>query len=161
MCVVREQLPEMLEKIRPYAIRLAGKQDADDLLQQTAFLALRSAHQFQEGTNLANWLYKILRNQFLTDCRKSKRRSVTPVDELPTEFITLNETATTSVFAAEVRTAIADLADSQADVIRAICNDEMTYDETALRVGTSVGTVKSRLWRGRMALRRRLQLEAV
>lgn len=136
--------------LRGYAMKLVrNTAAADDLLQQTALHAWRSQTQFALGTNFRAWIYRILRNEFLSSCRRA-RFTPLPLDDLPESGHAGDQED--KVMAGEVRAAIADLPQSQREALYLRYESHYTYGEAAAALDCSVGTVKSRLWRARQAL---------
>jgi RNA polymerase sigma-70 factor (ECF subfamily) len=138
--------------------------EAEDLVQDTYARALGAAHQFEAGTNLKAWLFRILRNAFIDRRRRSERESgVTSVDEFdpdlePAEPAPVNELRLDQVralVAQDVATAVRGLPESFRTVIL-LDLEGMTEAEVAQVVGCAAGTVKSRLSRARALLRERL-----
>ena len=140
--------------------------DAEDLVQETFAKAYASFHQFRPGTNLRAWLYRIEANTFINTCRKRKREPLHVLsggfdDEWP---VGTHAPPTPSAEAE----ALEPLADS--DILRALCElpaefravvylaDILGYrhKEVAQIMETPVGTVMSRLHRGRTRLRQQL-----
>jgi RNA polymerase sigma-70 factor (ECF subfamily) len=149
-----------------FARYLSGNStDAEDLVQETYARALRSADQFQPGTNLKAWLFRILRNAWLSLVRR--RRSdptvggldtVTPeVEPEPTWFcddVELDRLR--KLVAADLERALMALSVDARTVIL-LDLEGLTEGDVAAILGCAVGTVKSRLSRARLALRRLLR----
>jgi len=141
--------------------------DAEDLVQETYARALRAAEQFTPGTNLKAWLFRILRNTFLSDRR---RRRVNPVmGGLDTVIPSSQDVADEPwlrndleldrlrhVVGAEIEAALMRLSEEARTVILLDLED-LTEAEVAEVLGCAVGTVKSRLSRARAALRQHLK----
>lgn len=147
------------------ALRLTGNRaDAEDLLQETYLRAYRGFHRFQPGTNVAGWMYRILRNTFIQGYRKRQR-------ELPTvpEDWDRKTNGTVRNFEASAEAAVIDsipdgrlqealsaLPERYRRVVLLFDVDGYAYKEIADIVGIPLGTVMSRLHRGRKALRERI-----
>ena len=147
------------------ALRLTRRQaDADDLVQDTYLKAFRSASQFQRGTNLKAWLFTILHNTF-RNMRRHDGRNPVDVDSeyveqapsrAPNEF-SPEELLTRATLDVDLQNALDGLpgAFRQAVWLRDV--EELTYAEIAGVLGVPIGTVMSRISRGRRALHERLQ----
>lgn len=152
------------------ALRLArSAEDAEDLLQETYLKAYRHYASFQPGTNLKAWLFKILKNTFINEYR---RRKQVPAQVDFAEFEETFETAFTSSAATVARTAEDELSDAGGDsevrkalialphnykVVVLLADIEgHAYKEIAEILAIPVGTVMSRLYRGRRLLERSL-----
>lgn len=149
------------------AMRLAGNpSDAADLVQETYLKAYQAFDRFEQGTNLKAWLYRILTNTFINLYRKRQRAGIQDaLDELEEwqlgEASSLTQTATRSAEAeaidrmpdSAVREALQSLAEERRLVIYLADVEGMSYQEIADIMGTPVGTVMSRLHRGRRELR--------
>jgi RNA polymerase sigma-70 factor, ECF subfamily len=147
---------------------LSGNEtDAEDLVQETYARALRAADQFTPGTNLKAWLFRILRNTFLSQARR--RRASPIVGGLDTVHPVHADTADDNwlrddveldrlrkVVADDIEQALRRLSEEARTVIL-LDLEGLTEVEVAGVLGCPVGTVKSRLWRARAALRRQLQ----
>ena len=146
-------LLEEMPRLRGYAMKLARNPTAvDDLLQQTALNAWRSQAQFALGTNFRAWLYCILRNEFLNSCRRAKNTPL-PLEDVSDSVQGYDGGQEEKVVAGEVRAAMEYLPRSQRDALYLKYVGDYTYDEAAAALECSVGTIKSRLWRARLALR--------
>ena len=143
--------------------------DADDLFQESMFRAYRSFDLFEEGTNFGAWVNMIMRNAFFTDRRKSKIRP-TLVDASAMEVAQGAVEASTERMASQVcdlcpenqigeefRSAIGELPDRYRQVVELSDVCGLKYREVAQHAGIPVGTVMSRLSRGRRMLRFRLR----
>jgi RNA polymerase sigma-70 factor (ECF subfamily) len=141
--------------------------DAEDLVQETYVRALAAAGRFEPGTNLKAWLFRILRNTFLSLARQ--RRSNPTVGGLDTVDPVIEPSAGDAwlrddveldrlrkVVAAEIERALMSLSDD-ARLIILLDLEGLTEAEAAAVLQCPVGTVKSRLARARYALRRQLQ----
>lgn len=150
------------------AFNLAGNgDDASDLLQESALRAFRSFHTFQEGTNFRAWFYRIITNLFLEWARKRQREHLINEDVnvyLNTYF--QNDSSHSSSPVADVmenmdikhvHEAIHALPEEYRVVATLYFIDDLSYQEIAHIVDCPVGTVRSRLHRGRRQLKRALR----
>ena len=140
--------------------------DAEDLVQETYTRALRTASQFTPGTNLKAWLFRILRNTFISLYRRQRHDpavggldTVNPNhrDAAEGEWLRgdLELDRLRAVVGEEIEQALMSLSEDARTVVLLDLED-LSEQEIASVVGCAVGTVKSRLSRARMALRRRL-----
>ena len=156
-------------QLYPAALRMTkNPSDAEDLMQETFAKAYAGFHQFKPGTNLRAWLHRILANTFINSYRKKRRE---PVQDLGADFQedwqTGNDPLTPPARSAEAE-ALERLADS--DILQALRElpeefrvaiyladiEGYPYREIAEMMGTPIGTVMSRLHRGRAKLRHKL-----
>ena len=150
----RQAIIAEIPKLRRFARALTGDAAAaDDLVQDCLERALGRVHLWRENTNLRTWLFTILRNIHLNQLRRSTRRPrETSYDEMPEPP---GETAATQGHAMTIRDlglALDKLPDQQREVVLLVGLEDMSYKETAEILGVPVGTVMSRLARGRKAL---------
>ncbi|MGH2829037.1 MAG: sigma-70 family RNA polymerase sigma factor [Actinomycetota bacterium] len=150
------------------ALRLTrNPSDAEDLLQETSLKAFQSYGQFQQGTNLRAWLYRIMVNTFISSYRKTKREPQTVTDGDGDDFSLFERLSTASTETPEsvimdripdeeVKKALEDLPEQFRVAVLLADVEGFSYKEIADIVGVSIGTVMSRLHRGRKQLQRRL-----
>ena len=152
-------LGEQLPRLRRFALSLSrDPADADDLTQQTLEKALRSRDQWQAGTRLESWLYRIMRNAWI-DTRRARARS-SRVMAPEEEGARIGEDPRPGLEAglelARVRRAMAQLPDDQRVAVALVLIEGCSYEEAAAILNIPVGTLSSRLVRGRTALMARL-----
>jgi RNA polymerase sigma-70 factor (ECF subfamily) len=136
--------------------------DAEDLVQETYLKALRNFASFQPGTNFRAWMFRILRNNFLSSRSKLERRMTVAMDseedgpELAVDTET-PETILMSRFNSQLmRRAIDDLPVQYREALLLCEVEEMSYQEIAEILSIPIGTVMSRLARARKAVRESL-----
>ena len=146
----------VLPALRRYARQLSRDQgDGDDLVQETMVRAWAARSRFQPGTNFRAWLFRILRNLFLSGRRRAGRsvswnpavdddRLVTPADQ------------ESGVMLADLDAALDSITPGQAEALVLVAQEGLSYEEAALRLGVPMGTVRSRVFRARAAVIDRL-----
>lgn len=146
-----------------------NEQDAEDLVQETYLRAFRSAHTFQLGTNMRAWLFRILHNTYVNMNRAKWSTSETSIEDLEDFYIykranpsanPLPESAEDEVFRElvdlDVKSAIEELPE-QFRIAVLLCDVEgLSYKEIAEATDVPIGTVMSRLSRGRRLLQKKL-----
>jgi RNA polymerase sigma-70 factor (ECF subfamily) len=162
----QEALPH-LDRLYAAALRYVRRPaDADDLVQEALTTAFRAYHQVEEGSNVRAWLYRVLHTTFLSQYRRAGRRpaedptqdverSVTPQSDGVGRGSTRSaESSALDVFGpVEVREALAALPEEQRVAVYLADVEGFAYREIAEIMESPVGTVMSRLHRGRAALR--------
>lgn len=159
-------LAELVPELRGRACRLCGDPTtADDIVQDTIERALRFAAQYERGTNLRAWVYQILFSVFVTRYRRARREKnalrVLAFDPcawtMPERFASPDAQLRLSPRA---NAELDALPEAFRKVVVLVDLDEMSYREAALKLGVPVGTVMSRLHRGRRLLASQLQAAA-
>ena len=154
-----EEMLAVVPRLRAFAISLCGNVDrADDLVQETLTRALANIDAFQPGTNLTAWLFTILRNHFYSEYRK-RRREVEDVDGKHSASLKTQPEQIGRVELEEFRTALGKLPDDQREALILVGASGFSYEEAARICGCAVGTIKSRLSRGRAALARHMNID--
>jgi RNA polymerase sigma-70 factor, ECF subfamily len=139
------------------------RQEAEDLVQETYVKALKGFSSFQPGTNFRAWIYKILRNAFLTSRTGLKATSIVQLDlegqeeALPTVTQTPESILVQRSDGRLVQKALEQLPVPYREVLLLCEVEEMSYQEISVTLAIPIGTVMSRLSRARKALRGGLQ----
>jgi RNA polymerase sigma-70 factor (ECF subfamily) len=150
-----DQLAALLPRLRRFAHSLSrNSADADDLAQTTVERALRSKAQWQSGTRLDSWCYRIMRNLWIDTARSRarKERHEAPQQEIETIGEDLRDGMDAAIDLKRMMIAMQRLPDEQREVVALILIEGFGYRETAEMLGLPIGTVSSRLVRGRTAL---------
>jgi RNA polymerase sigma-70 factor (ECF subfamily) len=163
----QDAIPYM-RRLYPAALRLTRNHcDAEDLIQETFAKAYLAFHQFSEGTNLKAWLHRILVTTFYSSCRKREREPAQVLSHDAGDSTDIHDRLIQCSRSAELE-ALDNIADS--GVMRALTDlpgayktavyladvQGYRYAEIAEIMGTPLGTVMSRIHRGRQMLRARL-----
>jgi RNA polymerase sigma-70 factor, ECF subfamily len=150
----RSRMVALIPRLRRFAVALTGDLDqADDLVQETCARALSRVAQWQEGTRLDSWMYRIAQNLWLDRMRSKKARGEhipLEVDDIPGADGRIVVESRFSL--AAVSTAMATLPQDYRVLIALVCIDGLSYKEAAKITGTPIGTVMSRLARARRHL---------
>ena len=160
-----EEIAAQAPRLRNYAYSLThDAADAEDLAQETVARALKASGRFRPGTNLSAWLFAIARNLHISGRRTAARRPSVSADdlavELPADPGVLNPVEQAVLARADMRELMAafrTLPPLFAEPLRMTAIEELSYQETARRLGVPIGTVMSRIYRGRRLLMKRLR----
>lgn len=152
---LRGRIIELLPRLRRFAYGLAGDLDrADDLVQETCVRALANAAQWQPGTRLDSWMYRIAQNCWFDQMRAKKVRG--EVVDIETQMDLAGSDGRTIVehrqTLAAVSARLASLPRDQQLLVGLICIDGLSYKEAAETLALPIGTVMSRLSRARQSL---------
>jgi RNA polymerase sigma factor (sigma-70 family) len=150
-----DQLAALLPRLRRFAHALSRESaDADDLTQATMERALRSRDQWQPGTRLDSWSYRIMRNLWIDTARSRSRKTTHEVPEEEGHSVGEDprEAMDAAVDLKRIMAAMGRLPDDQREVVALILVEGFGYREVSEMLGLPIGTVSSRLVRGRTAL---------
>lgn len=146
-------LTAVLPRLRSYALSLTRDHHrANDLVQSTVVKALAGRHSFREGTNLPAWLFRIQRNEFISGLRRV-RPTVRFEDSVAHE-LSCRPSQENGLVMREFVRAFGRLASCQREALLLSVLEGWSYERIAVLSGVSLGTVKSRVSRGRAALKR-------
>lgn len=157
----RPSLLELDRAYRPELMRAARRMtrtthDAEDLVQETMERALAALDRFEPGTNARAWLHRILRNAFVSKARRRtvERRVLTSMSLDEREHGDVTTSA--RVFGDKLVAVVDAMPAPYRDALLLVCLDDHSYQDAATELGCPVGTVMSRIHRGRKWAQERL-----
>ncbi|MCA1749480.1 MAG: sigma-70 family RNA polymerase sigma factor [Parasphingopyxis sp.] len=150
----KDQLALVIPHLRAFGRSLSGNRDmADDLVQETLLKAWAARLRFQAGTNMRAWTFIILRNLFLSQMRRARFKG--EWDELTADkLLAAPASQDRHIELADMQRALLRLPEPQREALILVGAGGFAYEEAAEICGCAVGTIKSRVARGRVALER-------
>jgi RNA polymerase sigma-70 factor, ECF subfamily len=151
---VRRQIVDFLPRLRRFAYVLTGDTDrGDDLVQETCVRALSRLDQWEHGTRLDSWMYRIAQNIWFDRLRAQKvRGELIDIDALDLPGVDGRKVIESRLTLRNVVDAIATLPPDQKILIALVCVDGLSYKQAAEILEAPMGTIMSRLARARQAL---------
>ena len=148
----KEQLAAVIPHLRAFGRSLSGSRDlADDLVQETLLKAWAARKRFQAGTNMRAWTFIILRNLFLSQMRRARFKG--EWDELTaSKILAAPASQDRHIELSDMQRALMHLPQPQREALILVGAGGFAYEEAAEICGCAVGTIKSRVARGRVAL---------
>jgi RNA polymerase sigma-70 factor (ECF subfamily) len=147
-------LLEIMPRLRAFARSLSGDaSQADDLVQDTLIRAWNARDRFQKGTSFKAWSFTILRNLFLSGMRRT-RYTAEWNDNVAERVLVASADQDRHLHVADVEAALQKLPEAQRQVLMLVGAEQLTYEQAAEICGVPLGTIKSRVARGREALLR-------
>ena len=150
---IKAEMVELVPRLRRFAYALtSSRDDGDDLVQTACLKALQRLDQYQAGTRFDSWMFRIVQTAWIDQLR-SRRRRGTPadldtIDQLSDEGASSRQIENRLVLD-RVRTVMSDLPESQRAVLALVAIEGFSYAEAAEILSVPVGTIMSRLSRGR------------
>lgn len=152
-----KELLSVLPRLRAIAVMLTrDRVAADDLLQDSIVLALSAKHSYTLGTNLAAWMYRLMRNRLISLARR-RRPSTVPLEDPIANSVSTAPEQDGRMMRLLLERELAHLPIGQREALILIGAAGQSYAEAALALGCTVGTVKSRVSRARETLRQRME----
>ena len=152
---IKAEMAALVPRLRRFAYAICGSRDeGDDLVQTACMKALDRLDQFEPGTRLDSWMFRIIQTSFI-DSRRRRRETVQPD---PDSFEHLSDSGRSArqseqrVLLDRVRQAITGLPEEQRAVMALVAIEGYSYKEAAAILSTPIGTVMSRLARARARL---------
>ena len=159
MTAFHTSIEEQIPRLRRYARALTRHQErADDLVQDTLVRAIAKEHLWQPGTNLRAWLFTLMHNQYVNSVRRDIREGQTVEIDSISNGLAATTDPTSSRQLQELERALGQLAEEQRQAILLVGLEGVSYEEAAGILNVPVGTVRSRLSRGRDSLRRLMDM---
>ncbi|MDE1147844.1 MAG: sigma-70 family RNA polymerase sigma factor [Azospirillaceae bacterium] len=148
----RNELIKLIPAMRAFARSLTNNAaDTDDLVQDAIVRAWSHSAQFTPGTNLRAWLFTILRNRYYS-IAKHQQREVADPDGVHTARLTINPEQEWGIASRELKVALMKLPVEQREALVLVGGTGASYEEAAEICGCALGTIKSRVNRGRAKL---------
>lgn len=149
---VREQLVALLPRLRRFARTLArNPHDADDVVQLALERALTRTEQWRPDTKLESWMFGIIRNAWIDEVRARKRRDTVFAPEEHGEHVG-EATTDAQIDAMAMQAALSQLPEEQRSAVALVLIEGLSYKEAAEVMDVPIGTLTSRLARGRDAM---------
>jgi len=153
---VRAELVSLLPRLRRFAYGLTGSlDDGDDLVQSACERALARLDQFQPGTRLDSWMYRIVQNLWIDQRRTRQARPEAGVEPADLEALAVGNAEReldSRLVLATVQRVVAELSEDQRTVLLLVCVEGLSYKAAAEVLDIPLGTVMSRLARARLAV---------
>ena len=148
----KEELAAVIPHLRAFGRSLSGSRDlADDLVQETLLKAWAARKRFQAGTNMRAWTFIILRNLFLSQMRRARFKG--EWDEITaSKILAAPASQDRHIELGDMQRALLHLPQPQREALILVGAGGFAYEEAAEICGCAVGTIKSRVARGRVAL---------
>jgi RNA polymerase sigma-70 factor, ECF subfamily len=153
---LRKALADLVPELYVRAIRLSRSSSvAEDLVQDTIERAMRFEDHYLTGTNVRAWVFQILFSVFITRCRRSRRErnALAVLSTDPNAWTVPNKAEPVAALTPSMKRAMETLPEHFRRVVELVDLEEMSYRDAAEVLGVPVGTVMSRLHRGRKQLR--------
>ena len=148
----KEELAQVIPHLRAFGRSLSGSRDlADDLVQETLLKAWAARKRFQAGTNMRAWTFIILRNLFLSQMRRARFKGEWD-DVTASKILAAPASQDRHVELGDMQRALMHLPQPQREALILVGAGGFAYEEAAEICGCAVGTIKSRVARGRVAL---------
>jgi RNA polymerase sigma-70 factor (ECF subfamily) len=148
----KDQLAQVIPHLRAFGRSLSGSRDlADDLVQETLLKAWAARKRFQAGTNMRAWTFIILRNLFLSQMRRARFKGEWD-DVTAARILAAPASQDRHVELGDMQRALLHLPQPQREALILVGAGGFAYEEAAEICGCAVGTIKSRVARGRVAL---------
>lgn len=163
-----EEIIPHLDAMYNFALRLTSDpSDAEDLVQDTIVKAFRFFSSYEKGTNAKAWLFRILKNSYINNYRKkSKQPNQVDYDEVSTFYETIRAERTDTsdledkmfrdLIDDDISKALEELPEDFRTVVLLCDVEDFTYEEIANMLDVPIGTIRSRLHRGRNLLKAQL-----
>nr|WP_035458424.1 sigma-70 family RNA polymerase sigma factor [Microvirga flocculans] len=157
---MKQQMLDAIPRLRAFAISLSGSLDrADDLVQGTLLKGLSNLDKFHPGTSMQAWLFTILRNDFLTQVRRSRREIEDPKGSWAEKMAVMPDQGA-RLDLTDMLSALGKLPFDQREALLLVSAEGLSYEEAARICGTNIGTIKSRINRARNRLADLLNFDA-
>src|SRR6185503_19482445 len=148
----KQQLTIVIPHLRAFGRSLSGSRDlADDLVQETLLKAWAARKRFQAGTNMRAWTFIILRNLFLSQMRRARFKGEWD-DITASKILAAPASQDRHIELGDMQRALMHLPQPQREALILVGAGGFAYEEAAEICGCAVGTIKSRVARGRVAL---------
>ena len=149
---LQHEIAKLLPRLRRFARTVTRHtEDADDLVQVAVERALRHTDKWQAGTRLDSWIFRIMKNAWIDEVRARSRRDEVPLDDDSHDTRGADPTAG-HIARLSVQAAMARLPEEQRLAVSLVLVEGLPYKEAADVLDVPIGTLTSRLARGRLAL---------